>query len=224
MNMSLEEFINNSKPHEFKNSAPPSNSIARHQWESMLLYSVKNKLKNDVKIIDYGSGFPGTLKRSLYARYPNATYYGLDIELKDLNLDKDFLTDKCYVGNISSLDTLINKVDCVIAGSVLTHLSWEESLKFLNKLGPLFNNGGELGFSFFKGDTYNTYVKVPQDLHGSMFDEFYHVVELPIKYIEDYCKDKKLKLDFLDFSFNLDHHIEYENKIFDKQYFCNIKQ
>lgn len=214
MDLSLEEFINNSNPHTEKNSAPPYSHADRHRWESMTLYSVKDKLKNDVKLIDYGCGNPGTLKISLCNRCPESKYYGLDIMHSAENKDFDSAQ---YIGHISNLDHIINKVDCMVAGSVLTHLVWEDAVKILDKCKPLFENGGEFGFSVFKGDSYNLYSKDPSAL-------YYHVVELPVEYLENYCKDNNLKLKLLDFYFEMDHHIAYEGKKFDKQYFCNIRK
>jgi len=214
MDLPLEEFINNSSPHTEKNSAPPYSHADRHRWESMILYSVKDKLKNDVKLIDNGCGNPGTLAISLNNRYPESKYYGLDVMHSVEN--KDFDTQK-YIGHISNLDYIIDKVDCMVAGSVLNHLVWEDTLELLNKCKPLFENGGEFGFSIFKGDSYNLYSKDPNGL-------YYHVVELPIEYLENYCKDNNLKLKLLDFYFEMDHHIEYDNKTFKIQNFCNISK
>jgi len=215
MNLSVQEFIDSSVEHTTRNGVPPIEPKNRHIWESMLLYSAKDKLKNDVKLIDYGCGNPGTLAITLLNRYPQSKYYGLDIMHSAEN--KDFDSQQKYIGHISNLEYIIDKVDCMIAGSVLTHLAWEDIVQLLNKCKPLFENGGEFGFSIFKGDSYNLYSKDPSA-------SYYHVVELPIQYLENYCKDNNLKLKLLDFQFEIDHNIEYENKKFNKQYFCNISK
>lgn len=222
MNCTLEEFINLTEPHQLINSCPPSSSEERHKWESMLLYSIKNKLKEDVILIDYGSGEPGTLKANLKKRYKRSRCYSLDIERE--GLEKDEFDKDCYIGNINFLEKIINKVDCIVAGSVLTHLSWEQIVLLLDKLSPLFSQGGEFGFSFFNGKNYNLYSKIDKDLHGKTLPGFYHVVELPIEFLENYCQEKRLKLDLLDYSFDLDHHIVYDGKTFARQSFCNIKK
>jgi hypothetical protein len=56
MHQALTDFVNAVKPHEQSNSAPPLDPGLRHLWESMLLWSVKERVHAECGILDYGCG------------------------------------------------------------------------------------------------------------------------------------------------------------------------
>jgi len=200
--MSLKEFIGKSEPHGVYPQSPPHDKNLRHSWESKILYSVKDSLLEGCSLLEFGCGNQ-TLKRSLVDRYPNAEYYGVDPKLT----------------NMSLLSDIIPTVDCCVAGSVFTHLPWESIERILDDFAPMFENGGQFGFTFFLDDDHKLY-------NGPTYygDNTYHVVTTTTDQYENYCNDKKLKFTLLPFDHKLCHLIQYDGTILSCQNFGNIKK
>ena len=205
----LKEFLSKSTPHNLNNGHPPTNPNERYDWESKLLYSVNGKLKDDCVLLDYGCGANGTLKTSLFNRYPNSKYYGLDIRKFT-----DPEGDKINLGHINDLEKTLSNVDCVVAGSIFSHLSWGGIESVLDKLKPLFDKGGEFGFTSIISDKYEllypNWYGVNSDTYGmSIITE---------KQYHDYCNKNDLIFEKLPFSYPL------KDNPYEKQDYCNIKK
>jgi hypothetical protein len=159
-NMDLNQFINKVNPHGKNNSAPPFNKHQRHFWESLQLFSVKDCLNDNCSILDYGCGGYGTLRHTLFNHYPNAKYYGLDVENEEIdnkgfNECKLLNNDSVYFGNINELEKVLPKVDAMVMGSVFTHLSLKKIVEILDKTLPHYKRGFELGFTAFIGSEFS---------------------------------------------------------------------
>jgi len=206
--MNLESFINNAKPHKFPmvpEDSPPHDPVKRHEWESKILYSVINSLSDNNSLLDYGCGY-GSMKFSLKNRYPNMEYIGLDKYVNKFAFP--------FVGDLSLLDEALERVDCIVAGSVFTHLSWGSIENILDKFERFFERGGEFGFTIFLTDKYdmeldNQFAKI----EGYSSD----VIEQTIEQYESYCKKNNLKFSLLPYKFKTDYYGRY-------QHFCNIRR
>ncbi len=198
--MDLENFISEIDPHGHQPSAPPFGSLDRHEWESKILYSVKDKLSGNCSLLDLGCGSQ-TLKYNLTKRFPNSKYYGIDPKL----------------GNMEEFPNLVKEINCCVAGSVFTHLEFNNIKNILNTLKPLFDNGGEFGFTFFL------------DAEPRLYQPFHYgpntwgVSSTTLNQYQEYCEKNKLKFTLLPFDFKVDHLIEHEGKVFSNQNFANIK-
>ena len=204
---SLEKFLGKSKPHNLNNQHPPTDPNERYMWESKLLFSVYNRLNNNCTLLDYGCGGYGTLKTSLFDRFPDAKYYGLDIR-KFINPEGD----KVNLGHIDDLVNVIPNVDCMVAGSVFSHLSWEGIENVLNKLKPLFDKGGAFGFTTILSDKYEL---LYPNWYGS---DTYGMSIITEKQYYDYCTKNGLIFEILPFSYPM---IDNPYK---KQNYCNIRK
>jgi hypothetical protein len=217
--MSLKSFIESKLPHGKYNVAPPHNPFKRHEWESKLLYTIKDVLKDDCVILDYGCGGNATLRYTLKNHHPNSIYYGLDVEE---NLDDNYgfnnLVDNNneYFYNIDKLDDVLPKVDGMVLGSVFTHLNIELIEEVLNKTLKHYDRGFQLGFSFFFGLNTQHYNPHPT------IDKYYWVVVLSIEWLLEYCEKNNLNLVVNPFVFELDHKIPIDDIKF--QSFATIKK
>ena len=200
--MELEEFISKVKPHGRDNVAPPNDSTKRHLWESQQLYSVLDCLHSECAVLDYGCGGHGTLQDTLFNHYPNAKYYGLDV---DGGSEEFKVGDNgnIHFKDISELSNILPKVDCMVMGSVFTHLGLNEAIKVLDKTLPYYDKGFQLCFTAFLGDEINTYAK----LQGLSYD-FYWIVVLTTKWIKKYCDKHNLNFTIHPYIFELDHKID----------------
>lgn len=208
-NITLEEFINQSTPHGINNGHPPTSDNERYEWESKLLFSVHNKLNDKCRLLDYGCGTKGTLQYNLLKRYPNATYCGLDIKGKFPIKSETNL----YMGTIDELPQQLKQVDCVVAGSVFSHLPWESIKDVLNTLKPFFENGGEFGFTTILNKKYEL-------LHPEWYGpNTYGMAILTKKHYQEYCDDNGLVFEVLPFSYSLGPQNPYK-----EQSYCNIKK
>jgi len=201
--MELEEFINKVEPHGKGNMAPPKDSIARHLWESKQLYSVIDCLHPNCSVLDYGCGGDGTLQYTLFNHFPNAKYYGLDVstisyydntgfEIKDEGNSK--------FRDVSELPNILPKVDCMVLGSVFTHLELNSITKVLDETLPYYDNGFKLGFTAFLGESIIYYDK------NLKFD-YWWIVVLTIDWIKKYCDKHGLNFIVQPYIFELDHKI-----------------
>lgn len=217
--MSLKSFIESKLPHGKYNVAPPHDPFKRHEWESKLLYTVKNVLKDDCVILDYGCGGNATLRYTLRNHYPNSVYYGLDVE-ENLDDNQGFnnLVDSNndYFYNIDKLDDVLPKVDGMVLGSVFTHLGIELIEEVLDKTLIHYDRGFQLGFSFFFGTDTQHYNPHPT------IDNYYWVVVLGIEWLLEYCEKNNLNLEINPFVFELDHEVPIEGIKF--QSFATIKK
>lgn len=217
--MNIKEFINKTLPHGRNNSAPPKDPFRRHEWESKLLYTVKDVLKDDCRIIDYGCGGDATLRYTLKNHYPNSTYYGLDIEqnIGDNNGFNDLINDKNeYFYKIDKLNEVLPKSDGMILGSVFTHLDISLIEDVLNKTLPYYKKGFQLGFSFFHGSDNNHFNPSP------VINKYYWVVTLSVEWLDEYCKNNDLTLIINPYVFKLDHVVPIDGINF--QSFATIKK
>jgi SAM-dependent methyltransferase len=160
VNMEFDEFLARVKPHTHQNPAPPFDIESRHLWESMQLFSVIDCLTADCSILDYGCGGMGTLQYTLFNHYPNAKYYGLDIDYEgpdNAGFNETRLLNNSgnsYFGYINELENILPKVNAMIMGSVFTHLSLSKMTEVLDKLLPHFERGLQLGFTSFLGSEF----------------------------------------------------------------------
>lgn len=207
MDINLETFINQVEPHKIRSAHPPHDFKNRHVWESKLLYSVVNKLFSNCSLIDLGCGGQQTMKYSLFNRFPDSKYYGIDPTLN----------------NMEDFPSLVKKVDCCVAGSVFTHLDFSNIKKILNTLKPMFDRGREFGFTFFL-DT--------EELHyGPNWykdSNTWHVATTTVNQYEEYCENHGLKFKLLPFD-HTNHTIHLkdkpgDNKFVATQNFANISK
>ena len=218
MKMSLDRFINKVKPHDKNNSAPPKNPIARHLWESQQLYSVFDCLHPNCSVLDYGCGGDGTLQYTLFNHFPNAKYYGLDV--RNINLPDNTGFEIKDKGNskfrdISELSNILPKVDCMILGSVFTHLGLHSIKKILDETIPHYDRGFQLGFTAFLGKGIIQYYK------DKRIDDYWWIIVLTIDWIKKYCDKNNLSFVVHPYIFELDHQIPLE---LTHQHFITIKK
>lgn len=218
--MNIENFMNKTLPHGKNNSAPPRDPFRRHEWESKLLYTIKDVLKEDCKIIDYGCGGSATLRYTLRNHCKNSIYYGLDIT--DIIVDDNKGFDKLVSEknelfyNIDKLDDILPQADGMVLGSVFTHLSFETIKNILDKTLSHYERGFQLGFSAFFGSENETHKKHPN------IKDYYWVVIMGLEWISDYCERNELKLEINPFVFELDHIVPINGTKF--QSFATIKK
>ena len=217
--MYLEKFINKVLPHGIDNSAPPKDPFRRHEWESKLLYSVKDVLKEDCIIIDYGCGGKATLRYTLKSHCPKSTYYGLDIEeyTGDNNGFNSLIDEEnVYFKNINELDNVLPKADAMILGSVFTHLGINTIKTILDKTLSHYQRGFQLGFSAFFGEEYKCFSESPE------IKDYHWVVVLQLEWLADYCEQNGLNLVVNPYVFKLDHKVPFDGINF--QSFATIKK
>lgn len=222
-NMVLNEFINKVPPHGKQNSAPPHNAESRHLWESLQLFSVKDCLKDNCSILDYGCGGKGTLQYTLFNHYPNAKYYGLDIEHEDVdnlgfNECKSTNNDNIYFGNISELEHILPKVDAMVMGSVFTHLSLSKMVEVLDKTLPHYERGFQLGFTAFIG---SDFVFHGSHAYGNNPDTWSWTI-LKFDWFKDYCDKHNLQIVYHPYFYPLPE-LPNSNGV-NKQSFMTIKK
>lgn len=217
-NISLEDFISKATPHNKLNGGTPGQGTFRHIWESKQLYSVRRVLKDNCAVLDYGCHW-GTLKDTLFQHYPNAKYYGLDTKIvidqikneKNKNViptsglaskfQEEIPKEKnVYMGYLDEIDGILPKVNCMVLGSVFTHLDWESIIEVLDKTLHYYEKGFELGFSAFLGDHYELY---GQGHYGK--PNTYHVTVLKKEQLQGYCNNNNLKLTLNPYIQELDH-------------------
>lgn len=191
--MKLEEFIKKAKPHNYQNSAPPFEPVDRYLWESKQLYSVIDCLHDNCVVLDFGCGGNGTLQHTLFSHYPNSTYYGLDTDfLSDDNYgfeeNKNKSQNNVFFKSSNELEEVLPKVDCMVMGSVFTHLSLSKMEEILNKTLPFYGDGFRLGLTAFLGDMC-LFVG-----HGVYGPETYEYTVLDINWFKDYCSKNDLTL------------------------------
>lgn len=201
--MELEEFISKVEPHNKKNSAPPNDPIARHEWESKQLYSVFDCLHSDCSVLDYGCGGNGTLQYTLFNHFPNSKYYGLDLSSVKLGDNKGFKVKdegNSYFRDTSELPKILPKVDCMVLGSVFTHLSLNKIEHVLDETLPYYNKGFQLCFTAFLGDAITYYKR------HKIFD-YWWIIILTTDWIKSYCDKHNLNFTVQPYIFKLDHKI-----------------
>lgn len=219
--MNLENFINKVLPHGKNNSAPPKDPFKRHEWESKLLYTVKDILNDDCKIIDYGCGGDATLRHTLRNHYPNSTYYGLDIETDigdNTGFNKLISENNTKFYDISKLDEIMTKSDGMVLGSVFTHLHIDKINNILNKTLHHFDRGFQLGFSTFIDSRVWHYNPDP------VIDDYFWVVTLSMEYLSEFCETNNLKLIINPYVYKLDHVVEIEDTCIKYHNFVTIKK
>ena len=202
MEMNLDQFISQTKPHGIYNSAPPKTSLLRHEWESKLLYSVYDCLNDNCCILDYGCGGKGTLQHTLLNHFPNSTYYGLDL-IEDYYSDSRGFEEKKYDNvhllDIKKLDNILPKVDCMVLGSVFTHLGLNSITDILDKTLPYYDKGFQLCFTAFLDNIITQY-------HLDK-DDYWWIVILSEEWIKNYCDKHNLNFIVHPYVFELDHKI-----------------
>jgi hypothetical protein len=202
--INIEKFILETEPHGKFNSAPPFDKFKRHEWESKLLFTIFEKLSNKCVILDFGCGSNGTLQYTLFNRYPDSIYYGL--ELKNNHHDNNgfikYQKENSYLGYTDELEDILPKVDGMVLGSVFTHLSPENIIDVLNKTLPFYENGFQIGFSFFESDDIISHNK-------NFYDkDSYWIVTLTKKFLQDFCDKNNLTLIIHEYVQHLDHKID----------------
>jgi hypothetical protein len=217
--MTLKEFITKVEPHNYSNSAPPFGKVDRHLWESKQLYSVIDCLHDNCTVLDFGCGGNGTLQHTLFSHYPNATYYGLDTDFVSVD-NKGFLENKnksksnVYFKSSEELDEVLPKVDCMVMGSVFTHLSISKMEEILNKTLPHYDRGFQLGFTAFMS---NYFSFVTPNVYGP---ETYGYTILDFKWFKDYCLKNGLTIVYHPYKQNL----KFKISNFNYQAFLTIKK
>ena len=218
--MTLEEFTNKVEPHRISSTAPPTDPELRHSWESKQLYSVKDCLGENCSVLDYGCGGQGTLQYTLFNHYPNAKYYGLDLKDQtyfDNQGFKTFSEGNTYFGDISELEDILPKVDCMVLGSVFTHLGLEEIKSVLDKTLPHYERGFQLSFTSFISNNYTFY-------HSETYDPnpYYWIVILKLEWFQKYCEKHGLEVILHPYAHELDHPLPIHNLT--HQNFLTIKK
>lgn len=210
--MELRQFIDMCPFHGKSNIHPPSDPHKRHEWESKILYSVIDCLKDGNHILDYGCGRNATMKFSVMNRFPNMIYTGLDPKQPEnaYNLDG--------VGDFTNLEKALEEADCIVAGSVFTHLDWDSIEMTLDSFEPVFNRGGEFGFTIFEGERYETYGR---GYHKE--PNTFHVSITTVEQYKTYCDSKGLAFTLLPYVYDVCHPLPgYSGDAY--QSFCNIKK
>lgn len=209
MNNRLQNIIDKIPTHGIgNNGTPPDKPEIRHVWECKQLYSVIECLIPSSSILDYGCGPKGTLQHTLFDYYKfkgwvdehGANYYGLDLPTTIKPLSKKGV----YLGYNTELDEILPKVDCMVMGSVFTHLDWEGITNILNKTLPYYKKGFQVGFTTFFGDNINL---VNPDWYGQGTGT-YHMSYIPKEKYQEYCDKYHLTLVHHDYTHkygNLEH-------------------
>jgi SAM-dependent methyltransferase len=222
--MELNQFINKVKPHGVHNSAPPHDIKQRHFWESLQLFSIENCLNDYCSVLDYGCGGGGTLQHTLFNHYPNAKYYGLDIEFEGID-NKGFSGNKIknnnniYFGYIDEIENILPKVDGMVMGSVFTHLSLNKMEEILNKTLPHYERGFELGFTSFLGDDFQFY---GSHAYGNDPDTWEFTI-IKYSWYEEYCEKNNLEIILHPYFYTTPFTLPNSNGI-NKQNFITIKK
>ena len=117
-------------------------------------------LKEDMVVLDYGCG-GGRLCNYLSKRLQNFTYFGLEPPYGDgpdaIRFAREHFADPRvvfdFIGSYSELEA-IKKADCVVMGSVLTHLTFEDGMITLDKFRTVADRSGKIFASVFLGQEY----------------------------------------------------------------------
>ena len=146
---------------EYNDSSSISDYYSAHDEEQNDRIS-KIGIQNfrDKIVLDFGCGGHGTLQHTLFNHYPNSIYYGLDTDFVSHDNygfidNKNKSQNNIFFKNIDKLDEVLPKVDCMIMGSVFTHLSISKIEEILDKTLPFYKNGFQLGFTAFMGDKFS---------------------------------------------------------------------
>lgn len=222
--MELNEFINKFEPHGFQNSAPPFDANQRHFWESLQLYSIKDCLKDNCSILDYGCGGNGTLRHTLFKHCPNSKYYGLDIKLEGVdnlgfnnNIKK--IENNTYFGYVNELNNVLHKVDGMVMGSVFTHLSLDKMTEILDMTLPHYERGFQLGFTSFLGNDFKFH---GNRAYGNDPDTWNWTI-IKYSWYEEYCDKNNLDIILHPYYYTTPFTLPTSEKI-NKQNFITIKK
>lgn len=191
----IQEFINNIEQHNINNVHPPTDPKLRHEWECKQLYSVIECLTPDCSVLDYGCGAIGTLQYTLFNYCKDANYYGLDVPDRLINPPQE----NVYLGSITELNEILPKVDCMVMGSIFTHLDWEGVTNVLDQTLPYYERGFQVGFTAFLGNKYELY---GSDHYGP---NTYHISIIPKEKYQEYCDKNNLTLIVHDYIQNSNH-------------------
>jgi RimJ/RimL family protein N-acetyltransferase len=221
--MELKEFLNKVKPHTYQNAAPPFDIESRHLWESMQLFSVIDCLNDNCSILDYGCGGKGTLQHTLFSHYPNAKYYGLDINIEgpdnsgfnETKLNNNL--NNVYFEYIDELENVLPKVDAMVMGSVFTHLSLNKMTEVLDKLLPHFERGFQLGFTTFLGEKFEFEIS---GVYGND-PETYGYTIIKFEWYKEYCDKNNLEIVLHPYFYKLPFELANSGN---KQRFITIKK
>lgn len=164
-------------------------------WSTAQLTPLEGVFKEGLKILDYGCG-NGRLFNFISGRLKDFTYYGVEHPDSDGNIEIPkslFGRDNRF--NVDYIDSpfetkAINKVDCVVLGSIFTHLRFSEFERVCDKFKPILERSGVIVFSVFIADMY-----IVEGVGGAYgVKECYGRVFYTMEQLRDYCKKNDLKI------------------------------
>jgi cyclopropane fatty-acyl-phospholipid synthase-like methyltransferase len=178
------------------------------KWCDVLL-SNTGLFKNGMKLIDWGCGY-GRVYMYLNKHFTDFTYYGFElpgeyngnilIETARKKYQNDTRAHFDYIDS-PSVDTAFKQCNAMILGSVVTHLSIEDSLSLFHRFLPFLENGGIVVFSTILSNTY-----LCKGINAYLDGKAFGVVYNTINQIEDLAKSVNCKLEKVG-TFDTDHKI-----------------
>jgi len=157
-------------------------------WMSAQINPLEDKFKEGLKLLDYGCG-NGRISNFLSGRLKDYTYYGVEPDgSAGLSIAKEYFSNPKHhfdlIGSEIEKEALEN-VDCIVLGSIFTHLKIEDFEIVMEKFKNSLLRGCDVVFSMFIGDEY--WIRGEGGCYG--IENCYALVIYTMDQLENFCKD-----------------------------------
>jgi 2-polyprenyl-3-methyl-5-hydroxy-6-metoxy-1,4-benzoquinol methylase len=161
-------------------------------WMSSLIEPLEDKFCEGMKLLDYGCG-NGRISNFLSGRLRDYTYYGIEPQGQPgIDIAKQTFNDSRhhfgYIG--TDLETkALSEVDCIILGSIFTHLSFNDFKSIMEKFKNSIMKGAVVSFSIF---TDTEYKEIGRGAYG--LSDCYNLVYYTEKQLNDWVSENNYTL------------------------------
>lgn len=169
-------------------------------WYGCLLAALGHEyVKEGFTLLDYGCG-NAALAVFITGKLSKFEYFGLEPEGSP-HIHSAVSHPNIHVGYIGSPveDIAIGQANCVILGSVFTHLEWKDSCAILDKIQPIIRRGAVV-FSCFIADA-EAYIDNNHYPYSSI--PTYHYAFITEDMIKKYAELNKFNFEITDIFYSL---------------------